>query len=176
MNDEKYEKAGKDRLAYYERKGILKSEMITFAAEDIASEACKLGLTELGEKSVMEIWDELWRRDNSALTSALYIAGSERVRGRVIQEAIQVNMEAIMVVQHVENAADSVELALKQAYLYRQSPQLRRAVRRLDGDTQQLISIFLKPGKVVKECWLLDNNGKRQLIRFLEEDADGQAR
>ncbi len=168
MNDERHEKAGADILAYHEKRGILRSEMITFAAEDIASEACKLGRTELGENSVMEIWDELWRHDHSELTSALYIAGSERDRGRVIQEALKVNMEAIQVVQHAENAADSVELVLRQAHLYRQSPQLRRAVRRLDGDTQQLVSIFLKPGKVVREYWLLGKDGKRQLLRFLD--------
>jgi hypothetical protein len=46
------------------------------------------------------------------------------------------------ITRYVEDAADSLELALTRAHLYKNSAQLKKAVRRLGADSQQLLSIF----------------------------------
>jgi hypothetical protein len=46
------------------------------------------------------------------------------------------------IISYVEDAADSLELALTRAHLYKDSIQLKKAVRRLGAHSRQLLSIF----------------------------------
>lgn len=49
----------------------------------------------------------------------------------------------------IEEAADNIELALTRAHLYKKSKKLRSAVRRLESDAKQLLTIF--PAKASDE-------------------------
>ena len=46
------------------------------------------------------------------------------------------------IIRLIEEAADNIELALTRAHLYKKSTKLRDAVRRLESDAKQLLTIF----------------------------------
>lgn len=54
-------------------------------------------------------------------------------------------------VGHVQNAADSLELALSRIHLYKRSPAIRDAVRRLGADAYQLLVIFPEIRQEIEE-------------------------
>lgn len=84
-DDDKHTKAGQDVLAHWRSKGMQSGDFRKITVEVIRSEARRFGVVGLDEDGIMAIWDNIWRLDRMSVEGALYIAGSEQDRGRVVQ-------------------------------------------------------------------------------------------